>query len=118
MSRDWITGTPNPDLEPPRDVLHGDELLGLLVPHQPRDAEVAGADVLEQLVPLHGSRPRASGSGREGIASALAAAESLIGPEGRQKRRIGGIESSWRFRKLCLGGDEEWERWRREGFEA
>jgi hypothetical protein len=27
------------------------------VPHQPRHAEVAGADVLEQLVPLHGRIP-------------------------------------------------------------
>jgi hypothetical protein len=48
-----VTGN---NLVSPGDVLHGDELLGLLVPHQARHPEVAGADVLEQLVLVHGRR--------------------------------------------------------------
>jgi hypothetical protein len=65
-----------PDLLAPGDVLHGDQLLGLLVPHEPRHAEVAGADVLQQLVLLHGSEV-ACGAGR------AAAAVCSIGPGGR-----------------------------------
>lgn len=53
----------------PLDVLDGDELLGPLVPDQPRHPEVAGPQLLQRLVPLlhqQRSRPRPSQEWRVG----------------------------------------------------
>lgn len=39
----------------PGDELYGDELLGLPVPHQPGNAEVAGPDIAHNLILVHGT---------------------------------------------------------------
>lgn len=35
------------------DVFHGDELLGLLVPHEPSHPKIAGPQILDLLVLIH-----------------------------------------------------------------
>jgi hypothetical protein len=95
-----------PHLEPPRDVLHGDELLGVLVPHEPRHAEVAGADVLEQLVLLHGSLGRRRAGGRVGNSLGFCRCE-----ERERARGVGVVGTAGLDRGGERRGGEGRERW-------
>ena len=82
---------PAPHLEPPGDVLHGDELLGLPVPHEPSHPEVAGADVLEQLVLLHGSGELGSGEGRARALPGRVGLAMAREPRGRLWKVLAGV---------------------------